>query len=283
MSRKHKTQRQDYKASEMMPRSRAMFNFAKKQWSAFSRACNKRWKSIDKDLLAGEFDDSLILGSGYFGIVVKTNNKKLVLKISSDKAEGYFNQIVLKDEYLRYSPGLPFILDCFYIPDWDAYVILRENVKFGVSDLPSSSPLARAIPALDNFAESSIVIETKVAKLLQNYQSLDQRISRDEFNFAFKEAQGSIRSEIIKTLKKIPVPSETSRYFNSIDVITHALDKYGIALWDLHNLNLGKHIYDMTEFDSSVLPLDTKTLLILDIGGNFGSPIMSQDIDNLNI
>lgn len=273
------------KVSQMMPRSRAVINFLKDDWSEFRSICNRRWAHICKNLIGGKFSKSKILGSGYFGVVLETEDSKLVIKVTSDQDEGYFNQIVLTDTHLRYHPGLPLILDCFYIPEWNAYVILRENVRYGIDRLPESSPLIRSIDILDRFGESVMRIESKITLMLKSLQSLNvnQSLNRSDFAYAFREAQGQTRAEIVKTLKKLPAVSERSKYYNAMDVIRYALDKYGIALWDLHEMNLGRHKFDMTYLDENAPPLDKDTILILDVGGNFGSPIMAQEIDEIEI
>ena len=273
------------KVSKMMPRSRALYNFLKDDWADFVKICNRRWSSIDKALLKGSFSRSKILGSGYFGIVLETENSKLVVKVTSDQDEGYFNQLVLTDAHLRTHPGLPYIFDCFYIPEWNAHVILRENVKCGLDRLPESSPLVRAIPVLDKFGETAMKIESKVTNMLKSMQALNvkQALTRGDFSYAFREAQGQTRAEIVKALKKLPRVSEGSKYFNAMDVIRYSLDKYGIALWDLHEMNLGRHRYNMSDIVEGAPPLDKDTILILDVGGNFGSPIMAQEIDEIDL
>lgn len=272
------------KLSAMMPRCRTLYKFLDEEWDTFSEVCNKRWKSISPDLVNGNFSMAKVLGSGYFGVVLRTNHKKLVVKVTSDQDEGYFNQLILNDDYLRYSPGLPFVLDCFHVPEWDAYVILRENVKFGIDTLPQSSPLARSVDTLDQFGEKAMRIESDVTKLLRALQGdRGSQLSKSDFVYAYREAQGLIRTEILKSLKKLPTTSPNSKYFHAMDVISHSLDKYGIALWDLHNLNLGRHQYDMSEFVEDALPLDKDSVLILDVGGNFGSPIMAQMIESIEI
>jgi hypothetical protein len=269
----------------MMPRCRAIIGFLKDDWSEFRKICNRRWAKISKDLIEGRFSTSKVLGSGYFGVVISTTNKKLVIKITSDQDEGYFNKIVMSDDYLRYNPGLPLLLDCFYIPEWNAHVILRENVKYGIDNLPESSPLSRSIDILDQFGESARRIETKVTNVLKSLQSLNakQAITRSDFAYAFREAQGQTRTEILKALKKLPDVSENSKYYFAMDVIRYSLDKYGIALWDLHDMNLGRHKFEMSNIDPLAPELNTKCILILDVGGNFGSPIMAQDIDSIDI
>lgn len=273
------------KVSQMMPRSRAIVNFVKDDWSDFKDICNRRWAKFSKSLITGNFSRSKILGSGYFGVVLSTSDERLVVKISSDLDEGYFNQLVLTDPYLQYHPGLPLILDCFHVPEWNAHVILRENVRYGLDKLPESSPLVRSISTLDAFGESAMRIENKVATMLRSLQALNinQALSRSDFAYAFREAQGQTRAEIVKALKKLPKVSENSKYFYAMDVIRYSLDKYGIALWDLHELNLGRHKYDMTSIDSNAPELDKDIVLILDVGGNFGSPIMAQEIDEVDI
>ena len=205
--------------------------------------------------------------------------------MTSDLDEGYFNQIVIQDDYLRYNPGLPLVFDCFHIPEWNAHVILRENVRYGVDQLPASSPLTRSIDILDKFGESAMRIEGKIANMLRSLQALNvkQALNRSDFAYAFREAQGQTRSEITKALKKLPSVSERSKYYYAMDVIRYSLDKYGIALWDLHEMNLGRHQYDMSDLDSLAPELDKDCILILDVGGNFGSPIMAQDIDTVEI
>ncbi len=271
--------------SKMMPRSRALYNFLKDDWSEFSKICNRRWADIWDRLMKGRFSKSKILGSGYYGVVLSTDCEKLVVKITSDQDEGYFNQIVLSDEYLQTNPGLPYVFDCFHIPEWNAHVILRENVKYGIDRLPSSSPLVRSIKVLDEFGESAMRIEGKITQLLRSLQNLNvkQALSRSDFSYAFREAQGQTRTEITKALKKLPRVSENSKYFYAMDVIRYTLDKYGIALWDLHEMNLGRHRYSMTSLASDAPPLDKDVILILDVGGNFGSPIMAQDIDTIDV
>ena len=273
------------KFSKMMPRSRVVAGFLKDDWSEFVEVCNRRWSHFGPPLVEGKFSRSKILGSGYFGVVMKTADPKLVIKVTSDSDEGYYNQIVLEDPALRYSPGLPLILDAFHVPQWNAHVILRENVRFGVDRLPESSPLMRSISVLDSFGEAAMRIEGRVAQALKAIQSLsaEKDLQRSEFTYAFREAQGLTRSEIVKALKKLPKVSKRSKYYHAMDVIRHSLDKYGIALWDLHEMNLGRHKYDMTEFDPKAPRLDRECILILDVGGNFGSPIMAQEIDTINI
>ena len=266
----------------MMPRSRTIFRFLESDWELFKKVCNKRWKNIAPNLLDGKtMSTNRLLGSGYYGLVMKTTEKKLVVKVSSDRDEGFFNQLVLTDPYLRSSKGLPFIFDCFHIPEWSAYVILRENVRYGLETLPSSSPLARSIPILDTFGERTMRIEQDLTDILNSLQKPTSSIHKDEFIMVFKEAKGLVRSEIIKAYKKLPHTSKSSKYHASMGVLKHALDKYGIALWDLHEDNLGSHQYDMREFSDLAPPLDKKCVLILDVGGNFGSPIMSQMIDDI--
>jgi len=264
----------------MMPRSRTLYSFLSEEWSAFRIVCNRRWETFEKHLIPDSFVQKDLLGSGYFGIVIATNNKKLVVKITSDRDEGYFNQLILSDPQLYGNVGLPLVLDCFHIPEWGAHVILRENVKFGVDKLPESSPLSRAIPILDKYGEHSIRIENKIANMLRSFRDITDKLSKSDFSLAYREAQGLIRTEIIKALKTLPYTSQNSKYFYAMDVIRHSLDKYGIALWDLHNLNLGYHIYDMSEFSKHAPALDKSSVLILDVGGNFGSPIMSQMIED---
>lgn len=267
----------------MMPRSRTLYKFLFEDWDTFKKICNRRWSHISSELLKGGFSMKNVLGSGYFGIVLSTAKKKLVVKVTSDADEGYFNQLILNDNVLKTSAGLPYTFDCFHIPEWGAYVILRENVSFGISKLPESSPLARSIDVLDTYGEQAMRIESKVSRLLRSLQDVDQNVSKSNFVYAFREAQGLMRHEIIKALKKLPQTTESSKYHESMTVIRHSLDKYGIALWDLHNLNLGTHIYDMSEFADDAPPLDTESILILDVGGNFGSPIMTQMMEEIDI
>jgi hypothetical protein len=163
------------------------------------------------------------------------------------------------------------------------YVILRENVKFGLETLPESSPLARSIAVLDNYGEEAMRIESKVANALRALDYAGEGVTRSRFVYGFKEAQGLMRTQIIKALKKLPSTSQKSKYFYAMEVISHTLDKYGIALWDLHELNLGKHKYDLSDVIDYAPPLDENAVLILDVGGNFGSPIMSQMIDNIDL
>lgn len=270
--------------SKMLPRSRTLYNLLQRDWDGFSSVCVKRWSKIKKDLLAENFDKSLVLGSGYFGVVLSTNNKKLVVKVTSDHDEGYFNRLILSDEVLRYSPGLPYVIDCFFIPEWDAYVILRENINYGVPDLPESSPLMRAIPILDRYGERVLKIESDASKILQSKVEFHANsMYRRDFESALRDVQGSIRVEIIKTLKGLPQTSESSRFYFVMEVLKHSLDKYGIALWDLHNLNLGKHKFDMREFDQNIFELDTKSILISDVGGNFGSPVLDSIIESVDV
>lgn len=279
-TRKHKRQKS---VRSMMPRSRAMYAFAADGWDALHTVCSRRWAHIEEDLLPDSFSSVELLGSGYFGIVLATTSKKLVVKITSDRDEGYFNNLILNDDDLRYNAGLPLVLDCFHIPEWGAHVILRENLRFGISKLPEASPLSRAIPILDKFGEQTIRIEARVAQMLRSLHLVGDRLSRSDFTLAYREAQGLVRSEIIKALKTLPPASEKSKYYAAMSVIRHSLDKYGIALWDLHNLNLGHHIYDMSEYDENSPELDTECVVILDVGGNFGSPIMSQLIDEEDV
>jgi hypothetical protein len=81
----------------MMPRSRAMFNFMEDDWDNFRKVCNRRWGSIYPNLMEGSLSFRNVLGSGYYGVVLKTSNKKLVVKVTSDADEGYFNMLVLED------------------------------------------------------------------------------------------------------------------------------------------------------------------------------------------
>ena len=282
--KRHKTKaRRATSRKSMMPRSRAMFGFLEDDWVNFKRVCNLRWNTYFPELLDGALSFKDVLGSGYYGVVLKTRSKKLVVKVTSDAEEGYFNMLVLEDDYLRYNPGLPFILDCFHIPEWNAYVILRENVKFGLEKLPSSSPLSRSIAALDEYGEKAMRIESKVTHALRGLDFKGDGITRSSFVYGFKEAKGLLRTQIIKTLKKLPSTAPSSKYFYAMEVISHSLDKYGIALWDLHELNLGKHQYDLSDIVEEAPPLNTDAVLILDVGGNFGSPIMSQMIDDINL
>lgn len=266
-----------------MPRSRTLFRFLDSDWDSFKKVCNRRWSKIAPKLLDGKsMSTSRLLGSGYYGLVMKTTEEKLVVKVSSDRDEGFFNQLVLTDPYLRSSKGLPFIFDCFHIPEWSAYVILRENVRYGLERLPASSPLARSIPVLDAFGEKTMRIEQDLTDVLNSLQRSTKSLNKDDFIMVYKEAKGLVRSEIIKACKKLPYVSKSSKYHPSMGVLEHALDKYGIALWDLHEDNLGSHQYSMKEFSDLAPALDKKSVLILDVGGNFGSPIMSQMIDDID-
>lgn len=266
--------------SRMQPRSRTVHNKLSRDWASFKDVCNKRWSKWRKNILPDEFLEKNVLGSGYFGVVISTNYEKLVVKVTSDHDEGYFNRLILSDDVLRYSPGLPYVLDCFYVREWDTFVILRENIIYGVSDLPESSPLMRAIPILDSYGDKVLKIENSASKILQAKSDFAKNnVRRSDFEDVLREVQGEIRMEIIRSLKLLPSASETSKYYFVMEVLRHSLDKYGIALWDLHSLNLGKHKYDMTEFDPNIFELDTKCLLISDVGGNFGSPILDNIIE----
>jgi len=280
MSRRAKRSRE---TSSMLPRSRKLYKLVDDNWEDFKSVCNRRWEYVSKGLLKGGFDRRDILGSGYFGIVLKTSHKKLVVKVTSDSDEGYFNQLILNDEFLRINKGLPLIFDCFHIPEWNAYVILRENVKYGLDKLPESSPLARSIHVLDDFGERAMRVEQKVAKLLDSLYGINDQRIRSNFAYAYREAKGMIRSEIIKALKKLPQSKNSQKYGPAMSVVSHSLDKYGIALWDLHTENLGRHQFDMREFNKDAPKLDTECILILDVGGNFGSPIMADDIIELTL
>lgn len=269
--------------TSMLPRSRKLFKLVDDNWEDFKKVCNRRWAKVDSNILKGGFSKSTLLGSGYFGIVLKTSHKKLVVKVTSDSDEGYFNQLILNDPFLKGHKGLPYTFDCFHVPEWNAYVILRENVKYGLDKLPESSPLARSIAVLDSFGDRAMQIEYKVAKLLDSLYSIHDNRQRSNFVYAYREAQGMIRSEIIKALKKLPEAGKNSKYGPSMDIVAHSLDKYGIALWDLHTDNLGRHQFDMRDLAKDAPPLDKECVLILDVGGNFGSPIMSEDIASIEI
>ena len=51
--------------ASMMPRTRTLFNFLDEEWSTFKEVCNKRWKTVEPNLLSGGFTLSDVLGSGY--------------------------------------------------------------------------------------------------------------------------------------------------------------------------------------------------------------------------
>ena len=111
--------------SKMMPRARTLYKYLSEDWESFCEVCNLRWEDIEPDLMTGRLTKTDVLGSGYFGIVLKTSHKKLVVKVTSDKDEGFFSELILSNPKLRESPGLPYIFDVFQIEEWDAFVILR--------------------------------------------------------------------------------------------------------------------------------------------------------------
>jgi len=267
------------KVSDMMPRTRRLYSYLKEEWSLFKEVCNARWKDIDKPILKGRFTEKDVLGSGYFGIVLKTENKKLVVKVTSDPDEASFTELILSTPDLRFSPGLPYIFDLFQIPEWDAYVILRENMHYGVPVVHTSSPIARTVQELEEYGRILNDIDHKVASLVDANFHLHEMVSPSDTREILKEAQGLIRVEIIKTLSRLPSVSENSQYYSLIDVVRIALDRYGIALWDLHKLNLGKHKYDLSDLVPEIETPKKNTIALLDVGGNLGSPVLSQIID----
>jgi len=268
----------------LQPRPRALLTRLQPIWSDLVVALNSRWaKFSDQNLVKPNLTKANLLGSGYFGLVFSTSNKKLVFKITTDPDEGAFSQLILSDPFMRYNQGLPFIFDVFKLTELDSYIILRENVSFGNVDMPSSSPFIRTIDALDTYGFEYKKIESQTVKLLNAMYASGGRLLPQEYELALREAQGLIRMEILKCLKRLPNTSPNSKYAPSIQLIKYALSTYGVALWDLHAMNLGKHIYDMREFDSKIPPLDKDIILILDIGGNWGSPILDFSIDTLDI
>ena len=279
-SRKHKTALN----KTLQPRPRALLSRLGSVWADLALAFNSRWARFsDQNLVKPTLSKSMLLGSGYFGLVFSTTNKKLVFKITTDPDEGAFSQLVLDDPNMRYNQGLPFILDVLKLSEIDAYVILRENVSFGNVDLPASSPFVRTIDALDAYGEEYRRIETRTVKLLNAMYNSGGKLLQQEYELALREAQGLIRMEILKCLKRLPTAAPHSKYGPALQLIRHALSTYGVALWDLHAMNLGKHIYDMQEFDSKIQPLNKDIVLILDIGGNWGSPILDFSIEALDI
>lgn len=268
----------------LQPRPRALLQRISTIWGDLCLALNSRWARFsDQNLVKPNLTKASILGSGYFGIVFSTTNKKLVFKVTTDPDEGAFSQLILGDPLMRYNQGLPFVLDVIKLSELEAYVILRENVSFGNVDLPASSPFIRTVDALDIYGAEYRRIENKTVKLLNAMYNSGGRLLQQEYELALREAQGLIRMEILKCLKRIPTPPEHSKYNPAIQLIRYALSTYGVALWDLHGMNLGKHLYDMREFDPKVLPLDKDVILILDIGGNWGSPILDFTIETLDI
>jgi len=274
------------KSTDMMPRSRKLLGLMEDNWSKFRKTVNKRWSKFQEGkakLIPTKKTTGLVLGSGYFGIVMSTSDERLVFKITSDEDEGYLSELILKDPDLRCNKGLPYLFDVFRIPEWQAYVILRENVQYGLDILPDSSPLTRSIPILDQYGDRFLKIESDVVKMLNALDDIHEELTPQDFDFALKESLGAIRIEIIKTLKRLPKTSTKSKYYYAMSVIRYILDRYGIALWDLHELNLGRHKYDMQELDENAPPLDKKAVLILDVGGNFGSPILEKLIPKESI
>lgn len=279
-SRKHKTAL----GKSIQARPRTLLNRIGGAWSDLALALNTRWARFSNtNLVKPALTKSMLLGSGYFGVVFATTNKKLVFKITTDPDEGAFSQLIIEDPTMRYNQGLPFILDVFKLPDIDAYVILRENVSFGNVDLPASSPFVRAVSALDSYGEEYRRIEARTVKLLNAMYNSGGRLLHQEYELALREAQGLVRMEILKCLKRLPTTNPQSKYAPALELIRHALFTYGVALWDLHAMNLGKHIYDMREFDSKLQPLDKDVVLILDIGGNWGSPMLDFSIDAIEL
>lgn len=269
--------------TSMQPRPRALLKRLADVWPEFSKACNGRWAGIDENLLRTKLTKKQILGSGYFGIVFSTNNKKLVLKITTDEAEGAFSQLILEDPELRYSKGLPYILDVIKVPDLDAYVILRENVYYGNVEMPKSSPFSRAVGVLDEYGEAYRRIDLNASKTINSLHAFGGKLTHAEFEHTIRSAQGLIRIEIIKSVKKLPTPSSRSKYRPALDMIKHSLEVYGVALWDLHPMNLGTHKYSMHEFDENIGELDKDAILVLDVGGNWGSPILDFSMETLDL
>lgn len=268
------------KYSKMMPRTRALYRYMKEEWPTFCEVCNNRWDGIVPDLMKGRLTEADVLGSGYFGIVLKTSDKRLVVKVTSDNEEGYFSQLVMDNEELRRSQGLPYYFDVFAIPEWDAFVILREDMTYGVYENGSSAspkPILRMIDSLDEYTDRVLKVDKQIAGLLRSLQEIDgYRISDGDTRLALREASGLIRVEVIKTLSKFPKISENSKYYCLSEVVRTALETYGIALSDLHPMNLGKHKHDISELVPD-LPKRSKSMIaLLDVGGNFGAPILDK-------
>jgi len=269
--------------SKMMPRARTLYKYLSEDWEAFCEVCNLRWEDIEPNLMTGRLTKTDVLGSGYFGIVLKTAHKKLVVKVTSDKDEGFFSELILSNPKLRESPGLPYLFDVFQIEEWDAFVILREDMHYGVGEIPESSPILRSLPILDSYGESLSRIDGKVLKLLDGLQAVDPEMSKRDVNLALSEARGLIQVEILKTLTKLPQPKKSSNYYSIMEVIREALNTYGIALWDLHRLNLGKHKHDMSDLVKGLPPRKKGTIALLDVGGNIGTPAIESLIDSVNL
>ncbi len=263
------------KYSKMMPRTRALYRYLREEWATFCEVCNARWDHIEPDLMKGRLTESDILGSGYFGIVLKTSDKRLVVKVTSDDEEGYFSQLVIDNDVLRRSPGLPYYFDVFAIPEWNAFVILREDMTYGVFSSGKGVPsiVTKMIGTLDEYTQQVSEIDQKITDLLGSLQNLNHRITKADTRMALREASGLLRIEIIKTLKKLPNIGERSKYHYLGCVVRAALQLYGIALSDLHPMNLGKHKHDLSELVPD-LERPKGVVALLDVGGNFNAPLL---------
>jgi len=263
-----------------MPRTRALYRYLNEEWSTFCEVCNSRWDGIAPDLMKGRLTESDVLGSGYFGIVLKTSDKRLVVKVTSDDEEGYFSQLVIDNPALRDSEGLPYYFDVFAIPEWNAFVILREDMTYGVFENDGkASPrlVSRMIERLDEFTDRVLQVDKQIAGLLRSLQEIDSyRLSDGDVRMALREASGLIRIEVIKTISKFPKVSQSSKYFDLSQVVLKALETYGIALSDLHPMNLGRHKHDISDLVPHLPKRSKSTVALLDVGGNFGAPILDK-------
>lgn len=227
--------------------------------------------SITK-LLPVSFSEELVLGQGMWGIVVKTRNPKLVVKITSDILELSLIDLLLSDrkQLKGLKTAFPYIAGIEIFPDLNG-IIVREDIKVGGVVLSPASPITRAVNTLiTDYVNPLSDDETAITRVLLS----EGLHSFRDVSYAHIILKGASAQYSKRALSKIKTPTVNSKSHSVIEFVKFLLRQFGIALIDLHADNLGFLKHDIQDiFEVKRSKEDYNRLIVTDLGLAYDTPI----------
>lgn len=233
-----------------------------------------------KIMLPERFSESLVLGEGMWGIVLKLKNEKIIAKVSSDLLELSLIDVILKtrdsdsDFDLSADPGIPYIAGLRLFNDLNG-IVVREDLDMTHITLSASSVITRSVECLIKHYVTPLSTDEMV---LSDIIHENQDTSLRDVAFAHSILKGNALKYSRKTIANMPAINKNSKSFHVVCFIKKILQRYSIALIDLHSQNLARLKHDLSDiFGIKRNESDFKKYVISDLGLAYDTPIMAID------
>ncbi len=256
--------------------------FLTENWPVIRKSINNIVRKKIKDtknirsLIPLDFDESLILGAGMWGLVIGLPNmKEIIVKLTTDPFEYHLTNIITQDKILNKHPAIPYTLGTGSLniknKNFPLYLIVRENLQVGVH-LSVTNPLKRMEKILiEDFIWPVQEIEKNIASSISKRNG--QALSLLDISLIHSLVSGEIGNQIIKIKSKLPKPIKRSKFNNVLDLQKKLLD-YGIAFVDITENNLGTRIPgNLSKIFKDVGKRDLENIVVSDLGMAYGTPI----------